>query len=241
VGKSATTVHLAGALVAAGARVGILDADVHGPSIAQMTGARPPHATLDGLWAPPRAHGLSVVSMAMFLRQHEPAVLRGPKVSHVLRELLTRFDWGELDYLLVDLPPGTGDVHLRLAELVPLTGAVVVTTPQEMAVADSRRALALWNKLNVPVLGIVENMAGFVCPSCTDVHPLFPPPGGQRLADTFEVPLLGAVPFDPRMAAAGDRGALVWQEDAASPTSQAWFALGGAVASRVSVQTRVVH
>lgn len=229
VGKSSTTVHVGAALTALGARVGLLDADIHGPSLMQMTGAEAPVVQPDQLWTPPRAHDMSVVSMAMFMRRRQAAIMRGPKVAHALRQLITCFDWGELDYLLVDLPPGTGDVHLRLAELMPLTGAVVVTTPQEMSVLDCRRAIAMLHRLRVEVLGVVENMAGYTCPSCDDLHPLFPPGGGQRLADEYEVPLLGSVPFDPRIAVGCDVAELTG--------ARHFDALAGAIAARTSTLT----
>ncbi len=238
VGKSATAVQLAACLAARGARVGLLDGDIQGPSLVQMTGASTPYAAGEGLWTPPVAHGLSVVSMAMFLRDRQAAVLRGPRVAHVLRELVTRFDWGQLDYLIVDLPPGTGDVQIRLAELVPITGALVVTTPQEVAVADNRRAIAMLGRLNVPVLGVVETMSGYVCPSCTDLHPLFPGGGGQRLADEYEVPLLGQVPFDPVLPVVADRGQVLVHSAPDSAAAHAYEALAGRVASAVSVAAR---
>lgn len=234
VGKSSTSVNLAYALAEAGARVGLLDADVYGPSLAQLTGAGVPSEQDGELLVPPLAGGVAVVSMAMFLAPQRASILRGPRVTAVLQQMLLQFAWGELDYLLVDLPPGTGDVPITLAQLVPITGAVLVTTPQEVALADTRRAAHLFRTLEVPVLGIVETMSGFLCPSCSVLHPIFAEGGGRRLAGETGAPLLGQIPLDPAIVASGEAGVPLVQRDPGSSAVRAYRDAAGQLASAVS-------
>ena len=211
VGKSTVTVNLAHALIAAGKRVGILDADIYGPSIPRMLGldtfVKPEIA--DGLMIPPMAHGIRAMSMAL-ITGDEAAVLRAPMITKALVQFLRMTRWGDamhpLDLLLVDLPPGTGDVTLSLAQSAPLSGVVLVTTPQEVAVIDADKCASAFTKLQVPILGVVENMSGFVAPDGT-VHALFGSGGGAKLAHKYGTSLLGQLPLDPAMGVCGDAGA----------------------------------
>jgi ATP-binding protein involved in chromosome partitioning len=199
VGKSTVAANLAAALADAGASVGLLDADIYGPNAPTMLGHRDatPRADLDDRIVPPERHGVTVMSMGYVAGEDDPVIWRGPMVDDALQQLFDDVAWGELDYLLVDLPPGTGDAQLSLVQHLPVTGAVVVTTPQAVAVDDARRGLRQFAKYGVPVLGVVENMSRFECPDCTGGHDLFGTGGGEELAAEFEIPLLGEVPLDP--------------------------------------------
>jgi len=210
VGKSTVTVQLALMCSAIGLRVGILDADIYGPSIPRMLGLmqqRQPEIT-DGLMQPPTGHGIRAMSMG-FITGDAAAILRGPMITKTLQQLLRMTAWGTeavpLDLLLVDMPPGTGDVHLSMVAQVPLDGAVIVTTPQEVAVMDARKCLQMFMKLQVPIRGIVENMSGFT-DSAGVRHALFGEGGGTRLAEAAQVPLLGSIPFEPALGSAADAG-----------------------------------
>ncbi len=207
VGKSTVAVNLALALADEGARVGMLDADIYGPSQPRMLGLSGRPQSRDGKRIEPlAAFGLKVMSAGFLVDPATPMVWRGPMVSQALTQLLGDTDWGELDYLIVDMPPGTGDIQLTLAQRVPVAGAVIVTTPQEIAVADARKGLAMFAKVEVPVLGIVENMSGFRCPHCDEVSEIFGAGGGARLAEESGVALLGRIPLDPRIQTATDSG-----------------------------------
>ena len=211
VGKSTVAANLAVGLAMDGACVGILDADIYGPSVPRMLGlegARPRSA--DGKsFEPLRAHGLQASSIGFLVDTRSPVVWRGPMVTQALMQLLGQTRWKDLDYLIVDMPPGTGDIQLTLSQRVPLAGAVVVTTPQELAVADARKGIAMFGKVNVPVLGVVENMSAHVCPHCGHSEALFGEGGGERLAAEFDVPLLAQLPLDAGVRAATDDGRLV--------------------------------
>jgi len=239
VGKSTVTVNLALALTAAGARVGILDADVYGPSIPGMLGTdcRPDADELTGAFVPPLAHGVKVMSVGLIFPPDEATIWRGPIASRILEQFLNAVDWGELDYLLLDLPPGTGDVQLTLAQAAPLNGAVIVTTPQDVALRVARKGLRMFQKVNVPVLGIIENMAGFVCPNCKTVHDIFSKGGGERIARDMGVPLLGSIPLDPALVASGDAGKPLFVADRASPASLAFEAAARILAAQLSIAT----
>jgi ATP-binding protein involved in chromosome partitioning len=207
VGKSTVAVNFALALAGEGARVGMLDADIYGPSQPRMLGLTGRPRSLDGKrLAPLDAYGLRVMSAGFLVDPATPMIWRGPMVTQALTQLLSGTDWGELDYLVVDMPPGTGDIQLTLAQRVPVAGAVIVTTPQEIAVADARKGLAMFRRVEVPVLGIVENMSGFRCAHCGEVTEIFGAGGGARLAAEAEVELLGRVPLDPRIQTAADGG-----------------------------------
>lgn len=210
VGKSTVTVNLAHALAARGQRVGILDADIYGPSIPRMLAleTRLKPELEDGLMVPPVSHGIRAMSIAL-LTGDQAAVLRAPMVTKALGQLLRGTRWGSadapLDTLLIDMPPGTGDIHLSLAQSVPLSGALLVTTPQEIALADAEKSAVMFEKINVPILGIVENMSGFTDPSGT-LHRLFGEGGGKKLAAQHHVPLLAELPLDPALREAADNG-----------------------------------
>jgi ATP-binding protein involved in chromosome partitioning len=235
VGKSATAVNVAYALAAAGAKVGLLDADIYGPSVQHMTGVGVPAAKVGGLVAPPERDGIRMLSMAMFVPADRPTLMRGPRIASVIQQFLTQFDWGELDYLIIDYPPGTGDVQITLAQLVPLTGAVMVTTPQEVALIDVRKAIAMFQTLEVPVLGVIETMSGFQCSHCGTLHPIFAEGGGQRVATEFGLPLFGKVPLDPAVVASADSGRPVVLVQPDAPSSRVYRQAAGAVAAAVSV------
>jgi ATP-binding protein involved in chromosome partitioning len=201
------SVNLAVALAQAGASVGLLDADITGPNVPMMIGATgDPMATAEHKILPLEAHGVKVISIQFFLSPDQPVVWRGPLVGGAITQFLRDVDWGELDYLVVDLPPGTSDAQLTLAQTVPITGAVLVTTPQHVALSDVGRALAMFQKVNVPVLGIVENMAGFVCAHCGETTEIFGRGGGEELAAANGIDFLGAIPLDVTVRQGADVG-----------------------------------
>ncbi len=209
VGKSTTAANLALALSREGASVGVLDADIYGPSMGLMLGL--PEGTRpevrDNKWfIPPRAHGLQVMSMAFLVDDNTPVVWRGPMVSGALMQLLTQSAWDELDYLVVDMPPGTGDIQLTLAQKVPVTGAVIVTTPQDLALLDAKKGIGMFEKVNIPVLGVVENMAIHICSNCGHAEHLFGEGGGERLADEYGVDLLASMPLSMMIREQADGG-----------------------------------
>lgn len=208
VGKSTVAVHLALALAEDGAAVGLLDADIYGPSVPRILGlaAGPPAARPDGRIDPVAAHGVQAISMGLLADERTPVVWRGPMATQVVRQFLGRVAWGDLDYLVIDLPPGTGDIQLTIAQAAALAGAVIVTTPQDVATAVAGRGLRMFQEVNVPILGIVENMAGFVCAHCGRTTDVFGAGGGEKIAAEIGVPLLGRIPLDPAVAAACDRG-----------------------------------
>ncbi|WP_141730966.1 Mrp/NBP35 family ATP-binding protein [Oligoflexus tunisiensis] len=222
VGKSTVALNLALALAQDGHKVGIVDADVHGPSLQQMTRAQRPTMTEDDLLIPSEYEGIKVMSIGMFAAPGQAQLMRGPMVTQVIRQFLTQVVWGELDYLVIDLPPGTGDIHLTLAQMVPLSGAVLVTTPQEVSLIDVRKAVHMFKTVNVPVLGIVENMSYFICDGCEKKHYIFRRGGGKKLADEASIPLLAELPLDPRVAEAGDEGVAFVVSNPSSIVGQAY-------------------
>ena len=198
VGKSTTAVNLALALAAEGATVGLLDADIYGPSLPQMlgiAGGHPESADGKGL-EPMEAHGVQAMSIGFLIDPEQPMVWRGPMVTQALTQLLNETRWRDVDYLVVDMPPGTGDIQLTLAQQVPVTGAVIVTTPQDIALLDARKGLKMFEKVGIPILGIVENMSIHICSKCGHAEPIFGSGGGERMAKDYEVELLGALPLD---------------------------------------------
>ena len=209
VGKSTVAANLALALHAEGAKVGLLDADIYGPSQPRMMGvskAKP--ETPDGkLMHPVQAHGLQVSSIGFLVDEESPTIWRGPMVTQALTQLINGTAWKDLDYLIIDLPPGTGDVQLSLAQRIPVSGAVIVTTPQDIALLDARKGLRMFQRVEVPVLGVVENMSFHVCSSCGHHDPVFGSGGGERLADEHEIELLGQLPLDIRIREQADGGA----------------------------------
>ncbi len=232
VGKSTVSVNLAVMLARRGLRVGLLDADLYGPSIPGMLGIpgdRPPAMSPDQKVIPAEAQGVKVISMGMLTGDDKPAILRGPMVTKYLRMFVTQVEWGDLDVLILDLPPGTGDTQLTLAQAFPLTGAVVVSTPQDVSLKIARRGLRMLEQVNVPILGIIENMSGFTCPSCGEVTQIFHQGGGRRIAESLEVPFLGAIPLDPAIVDGGDSGAPLVATAPDSPAAQAFAAIADAL------------
>jgi ATP-binding protein involved in chromosome partitioning len=220
VGKSTIAANLAVALRQTGARVGLCDCDIYGPSISLMFGTRErPTATEENKIVPIEQYGLRLMSMGFLLDDTSPAILRGPMVTRYTQQFLRQVEWGELDYLVLDLPPGTGDIQLTIVQTVALSGAIIVTTPQEVALIDARKAATMFDKVNVPVLGLVENMSYFVSPSDAKRYDIFGSGGGEREAKRLRVPLLGQIPIDVATREAGDRGMPIVGEDRQSPVT----------------------
>jgi len=220
VGKSTVAANLAVALQQTGARVGLCDCDIYGPSISLMFGTRErPTATEENKIVPIEQYGLRLMSMGFLLDDTSPAILRGPMVTRYTQQFLRQVEWGELDYLVLDLPPGTGDIQLTIVQTVALSGAIIVTTPQEVALIDARKAATMFDKVNVPVLGLVENMSYFLSPSDAKRYNIFGSGGGEREAKRLRVPLLGQIPIDIATREAGDRGMPIVGEDRQSPVT----------------------
>jgi ATP-binding protein involved in chromosome partitioning len=220
VGKSTVAGNLAVALEQTGARVGLCDCDIYGPSIALMFGTRErPMATEENKIVPITQYNLKLMSMGFLLDDASPAILRGPMVTRYTQQFLRQVEWGELDYLILDLPPGTGDIQLTIVQTIALAGAIIVTTPQEVALIDARKAATMFDKVNVPVVGLVENMSYFVSPSDNKRHEIFGSGGGEREAKRLHVPLLGQIPLDIATREAGDRGMPIVGEDRQSPVT----------------------
>jgi ATP-binding protein involved in chromosome partitioning len=202
--------NLAAAFAAAGERVGLLDADIYGPNIPVMFGAegRPGVSGAKGqeMIEPMDAHGVRLMSIGFLLEKEQPAIMRGPLISGILKQFLEQVTWGELDVMVVDMPPGTGDAQLSLVQTIDIDGVVMVTTPQEVATGDVRRGIKMFERVNTKVLGVVENMSGFVCPHCDEEIDIFGSGGGESLAEEMGLPLLGRVPLDPAVRSAGDDG-----------------------------------
>jgi len=238
VGKSTVTTNLAAALAATGASVGVLDADVYGPSIPQMLGKPEKMAVTEtGNKIIPAVHfGMKVISIGFFIERGGAVIWRGPMVHKLLQQFVEDVDWGELDYLLVDLPPGTGDAQLSLSQLLPITGAVMVTTPQEVSIIDVEKALGMWKRVEVPVLGIVENMSGFICPSCGHHEEIFLSGGGRKLAEREGFPFLGEIPLQGAVSRGGDAGKPVVIADPESQVARIFHGIAGTVACALSVR-----
>ncbi len=244
VGKSTVSVNLAAALSQTGARVGLLDADIYGPSVPLMMGAEGQPELQGDKIVPMERYGVKIMSMGFFLEEGRAVVWRGPMIGKFLQQVLGDVLWGELDYLVVDLPPGTGDASMSLAQLIPLTGVVIVMTPQDVAQTIANKSVDMFRQMeasggrHIPILGVVENMSGFVCPRCGEESPLFKKGGGERAAARLGVPFLGAVPIDPAISISGDAGqpALLMNPD--SRQAEAFRTLAGNVAARVSTVTR---
>jgi ATP-binding protein involved in chromosome partitioning len=239
VGKSTTAVNLALALAAEGARVGVLDADIHGPSIPMMLGLHGKPESPDGKSIEPKlAHGLQAISIGLFLGDDTPTIWRGPMTTQYLQQLLTTTLWKDLDYLIIDLPPGTGDIQLTLAQRVPVSAAIIVTTPQDIALLDARKALKMFEKVEVPVLGIVENMAVHVCSNCGHAEHIFGEGGGEKMAAQYGVPLLGSLPLDMAIRERADSGAPTVVSEPDSAISQAYRTIARKAAGRLAMQAR---
>jgi ATP-binding protein involved in chromosome partitioning len=220
VGKSTIATNLAVALEQTGARVGLCDCDIYGPSISLMFGTRErPTATDENMIIPIEQYGLRLMSMGFLLDDTSPAILRGPMVTRYTQQFLRQVEWGELEYLVLDLPPGTGDIQLTIVQTVALSGAIIVTTPQEVALIDARKAATMFEKVNVPVLGLIENMSYFLSPSDNKRYNIFGAGGGEREAKRLRVPLLGQIPIDIATREGGDRGIPIVCENGQSPVA----------------------
>ncbi len=237
VGKTTTAVNLAVGLAQKGARVGLLDGDVYGPNVPQMLGCEgSPEVDEEKRIVPPEAHGIKIISMGMLVPKEQPIIWRGPMLHGAVQQFMRDVAWGELDYLVVDLPPGTGDVALSMAQSVPMAGAVVVTTPQEVSVSDVRKAVAMFRQLSIPVLGVIENMSHFVCGHCQERTDIFGNGGGRRMAEELGIPFLGEVPIDTRVRSGGDEGEPIVAAAPDAPAAQALLDLAGRVAAQISIQ-----
>ncbi len=233
VGKSTVSTNLSVALAQTGARVGLLDADIYGPNIPMMMGVPTPPEREGEKIKPAEAHGVKIMSMGFFVPEETAIVWRGPMVHTAIQQFFRDVLWGELEYLLVDLPPGTGDAQLSLSQIVPLTGVVTVTTPQEVALFDVRKGLMMFKKVNVPLLGIIENMSFFVCGHCGTRTEIFSFAGGERAAQKFDVPFLGRIPLDPAIREGGDVGLPIVASTPDSPLTLAFQGAAEALQRRV--------
>jgi ATP-binding protein involved in chromosome partitioning len=235
VGKSTVAVNLALALGALGHRVGLLDADVYGPSVPLMLGLRErPGSTENRRIIPVERYGLKVISLGLFIEDQTPVIWRGPMINKLLTQFLREVDWGVLDYLVLDLPPGTGDAQLTITQQVPLTGGVIVTTPQDVALLDVKRGVTMFQQVNAPVLGVIENMSYHVCTGCGHRSELFGHGGGARIAAEFHIPFLGEIPLVRAIRAAADAGTPIVVADPDHPQSRAF----GEIAQRMIAEIR---
>jgi ATP-binding protein involved in chromosome partitioning len=233
VGKSTVAVNLALALRQSGATVGIIDSDVYGPDVPLMLGTKGRPGMFDNRIMPVEAHGLKVMSIGLLVNDKEPLVWRGPMIHSFIQQMLKDVMWGALDYLVFDMPPGTGDAQLSLSQVLPLSGVVMVTTPQDVALLDVRKAIGMFQRLNVPILGVVENMSTFACPHCGQHTSIFGETGGQRVADEYGAPLLARLPLDPETRVGGDEGTPITVRRPDSAQALAFRNLAAAVATRI--------
>ena len=238
VGKSATAVNLALALQADGARVGVLDADIYGPSMPRMLGVKGQPQTVGNRIVPQQAHGLQVMSIGFMVEEDTPMIWRGPMVTSALQQLLTETNWDSLDYLVVDLPPGTGDASLSLAQSLSLTGAIIVTTPQDIALLDARRAVHMFRKVDVPVLGVVENMSTHICTACGHEEAIFGHGGGEQMAKDFDIPLLGQLPLTMEIRSSLDAGTPTMMQNLDSHIAKSYRKLALRAVGALSVMPR---
>ena len=236
VGKSTASVNIALALKGTGARVGLLDADIYGPSIPTMLGIEgAPEKTAENKLVPKEKFGLRVMSMGFLLSDDAPVVWRGPMVHGILQQFLGQVLWDELDYLIVDMPPGTGDAQLTLTQSAPLAGAVIITTPQDVSLIDARRGLRMFGKVNVPVLGLIENMSFFVCHACDTRHDIFRHGGGKKVSEELGIPFFGEIPIDPDIVLGGDSGVPIVEKNPDSAAAKAYKAVAENVAAGLSM------
>jgi ATP-binding protein involved in chromosome partitioning len=233
VGKSTISTNLAVALAKGGARVGLMDGDIYGPNIPLMMGVNSPPPVVNEKIVPLEAHGVKVISLGFLIERDQPAIWRGPIVMKIVNQFLRDVAWGQLDYFIVDLPPGTGDAQLSLVQATHVRGAVIVTTPQEVSVGDALRGAKMFQRVNVPVLGIVENMSWFECPHCGKPTSLFGAGGGERLAKELGLPLLGQVPLYQRVMEGADRGQPIVVADPQSTAAKALVAIAERVKHEV--------
>jgi ATP-binding protein involved in chromosome partitioning len=237
VGKSTVSANLAVALALEGASVGLLDADITGPNIPLMLGVEgAPVASPEGKITPLERYGVKVISIQFFVPEGQPIVWRGPLVGGAIQQFLRDVDWGELDYLVIDLPPGTSDAQLTLAQAVPISGALLVTTPQDVALMDVEKALGMFRRMSVPVMGVVENMSTFVCPHCGETTEIFGRGGGQRFAERNEIEYFGGVPIDVKVRQGGDVGVPAVAQREPGPAAEVLRSLARTVAARMSVR-----
>ncbi len=237
VGKSTVSANLALALSHSGARVGLMDADVYGPSIPTILGiSAQPEVDAQNRITPIVQHGVKVISMGFFMKPEEAVVWRGPMLHKTVQQFLGGVLWGELDYLLVDLPPGTGDVQLSLCQSIPITGAVIVSTPQDVALNVAQKAITMFKKLNAPVLGIIENMSAYVCPHCGKQDEVFGSGGARQIAQRLDIPFLGEIPLATPIRIASDQGTPIVLTEPESPSAKAFVAAAEALAAQVSIR-----
>ncbi len=235
VGKSTVTINLAMALSQTGAKVGILDADIYGPSLPLMMGTKERPVTRDERVIPIVKMDVKLMSMGFLVPEDQAVIWRGPMVHGALMQFMNQVEWGELDYLLIDMPPGTGDAQLTISQSAPLSGAVIVTTPQDVSLLDARRGLRMFQNVKVPILGVVENMAGFVCGHCEEVTHIFRQGGGSKIATEIGVPLLGSIPIDPRLAEGSDSGRPTVIAFPEAEVSKIYRKIAGEIAASLSV------
>jgi len=237
VGKSTVSLNLALALSQTGAKVGLLDADVYGPSIPLMLGMDKANMEVsDNKLQPAESHGLKVVSFGFFAEQeHQAAIYRGPIISGILKQFLVDTNWSDLDYLIVDLPPGTGDIPLTLAQTIPITGILVVTTPQDVASHVAVKAIGMFNKLNVPIIGVVENMSSFICPNCNENHYIFGQGGAKKISEKYNIPFVGEIPLNTSIMEGSDTGKPVMITAPDSPSAEAFRSSAKNVAAQCSI------
>jgi ATP-binding protein involved in chromosome partitioning len=235
VGKSTVSTNLALALSALGFKVGLMDADVYGPSVPKMMGSHESPIEESGQMRPLDRHGLKFMSMGLLTDANTPVIWRGPMATRLIQHFLSNVAWGELDYLLIDLPPGTGDVQLTLTQAAPLRGAVVVTTPQEVAVDITMRGINMFDEVRVPIMGVIENMSGFVCSHCNHTTDIFKKGGGEHTAHHLGLPFLGAIPLDPNISTAGDAGDPIVHKDPTHSVSKSFFAIAEKIVKHAHV------
>jgi ATP-binding protein involved in chromosome partitioning len=236
VGKTTIAVNLALALARTGAKVGLLDADIYGPSVPLMLGAEGDPQVLKNKIQPPNVEGIKVISMGFFYEQSQQAgIYRGPIVSGIIKQFLTDVEWGSLDYLIIDLPPGTGDAPLTMAQTIPVTGIIIVTTPQDVAMNVAVKALGMFSKLNVPIVGVIENMSYLQCPHCSEHISVFGKGGGQKISEKFGIPFLGEIPLSPQIMEGSDKGKPVIVSDPDSIQANALRKVAKTIAGRISV------
>ncbi len=237
VGKSTVSLNLALALSQTGAKVGLLDADIYGPSIPLMLGMKDGYMEVEeNKLQPAESNGIQVVSFGFFAEQsHQAAIYRGPIISGILKQFLVDTNWSNLDYLIVDLPPGTGDIPLTLAQTIPITGILVVTTPQEVASNVAVKAIGMFEKLNVPIIGVVENMSHFICPNCNDKHYIFGDGGAKKISDQFKIPFLGEIPLNSGIMSGSDTGKPIMISNPDSPSSVAFRNTAKNIAGQCSI------
>jgi len=238
VGKTTVAVNLAVTLAKLDYKVGLLDADIYGPNVPMMMGAtRQPNIVGEDRIEPLTAHGVKFISVGLISPGDKPMVMRGPMLHQIIRQFLQQVEWGELDFLIVDLPPGTGDVVISLVQTVPLTGAVVVSTPSDVSLQDARKALEMFHQVNVVVLGVVENMGHFTCPHCHEVIDIFSSGGAERTAKQYGLPFLGSLDLDPRIRAGGDTGLPVSLAGEGAPVAKQFYEIAREVARRAQEQS----